>query len=66
MSTEMASVLDFKKICRACLSDTGPMQDLFMVCTPEMYKFCTSVEVIGLFLFAVMISLSTKPNFSFQ
>ncbi|XP_063832382.1 zinc finger protein 300-like isoform X3 [Ostrinia nubilalis] len=38
-------VVDFNKICRACLSDSGPFKDLFLVCTPEMYKYCTSVEV---------------------
>ncbi|KAL0851517.1 hypothetical protein ABMA28_007307 [Loxostege sticticalis] len=37
--------VDFSKICRACLSDSGPFKDLFLVCTPKMYKYCTSVEV---------------------
>ncbi|PZC74065.1 hypothetical protein B5X24_HaOG208382 [Helicoverpa armigera] len=45
MSSEISVVLDFNKICRACLLDTGPMKDLFAVCTPEIFKFCTSVEV---------------------
>ncbi|CAG9796936.1 unnamed protein product [Diatraea saccharalis] len=39
------NVVDFSKICRACLSDSGPFKDLFLVCTPKMYKYCTSVKV---------------------
>lgn len=42
----MEDTVDFTKICRSCLSDSGPFKDLFLVCTPEMYKYCTSVEVI--------------------
>lgn len=41
----MAHILDFKKICRACLSDAGPLKDLFTACSAGVFKYCTSVEV---------------------
>ncbi|XP_046962662.1 zinc finger protein 32-like isoform X2 [Vanessa cardui] len=41
----MAHILDFKKICRACLSDAGPLRELFSACTAGVFKYCTSVEV---------------------
>ncbi|XP_041975856.1 zinc finger protein 32-like isoform X2 [Aricia agestis] len=41
----MSHLLDFKKICRACLSDAGPLKDLFTVCSAGVFKYCTSVEV---------------------
>ncbi|KAI5632444.1 zinc-finger associated domain (zf-AD) domain-containing protein [Phthorimaea operculella] len=45
MALGMANTLDFNKICRACLSDTEPLKDLFSVCSPEIFKYCTSVEI---------------------
>ncbi|XP_026319433.1 zinc finger protein 32-like isoform X2 [Hyposmocoma kahamanoa] len=41
----MSNNLDFTKICRACLTDVGPMRDFFTVCTSEVFKSCTSIEV---------------------
>ncbi|XP_045778380.1 zinc finger protein 32-like isoform X3 [Maniola jurtina] len=41
----MAHILDFNKICRACLSDTGPLKDLFTACSSGVFKYCTSVEI---------------------
>lgn len=41
----MAHMLDFKKICRACLSDAGPLRELFTACSAGVFKYCTSVEV---------------------
>lgn len=37
-------------ICRACLSDSGLFNDLFLVCSPEVFKYCTSVDVSSLFI----------------
>lgn len=44
----MAFILtvEIDKICRACLTTTEPMKDLFSVCSPEVFMDCTSVEVI--------------------
>lgn len=47
----MAVNLDLNKICRTCLTDTVPLKDLFSVCSPEIFKYCTSVEVIRFIMY---------------
>lgn len=61
----MAGTLDFKKVCRACLSETGPMKDLFMVCTAEMFKLCTSVEVSSTFITKTSLLIHSYNKFLF-
>lgn len=41
----MEETIDFSKICRACLSSSGPMKDMFSDSTLDVFRYCTSVEI---------------------
>lgn len=41
----MAKDLNFEKICRACLSSDQKLKNLFEHCSPQVFEYCTSVEV---------------------
>lgn len=37
--------MDFNSICRACLSVTDHLQNIFRTCSAEVFLYCTSVQV---------------------